>query len=181
MSDLNNFNEPTIETNYLDLPDTVAANIRRAITHTIEAATNIPEGAVEFNRSARRFEEYLLGTWGELCNEYAINVEKVGGMTIADITAENVGVLQPQIDTTNTALAAEVITRGEEDTRVQAELMLIINTQSETIAALEARIISLETKATTFETALLTKATLNADVRFNSVATNQDVSAFTQS
>ena len=102
-------------------------------------------------------------------------------MTIADITAENVGVLQPQIDTTNTALAAEVITRGEEDTRVQAELMLIINTQSETIAALEARIIVLETKATTFETALLTKATLNADVRFNSVATNQDVSAFSQS
>lgn len=179
MSDLNNFNEPTIETNYLDLPDTVAANIRRAITHTIEAASNIPEGAIEFNRSARRFEEYLLGTWGELCNEYAINVEMVGGKTVAEITAENVGTLQPQIDSTNTALAAEVATRESEDARVTSDLTLIINTQAETIAALEARLIALETKAVTFETALLTKATLNADVRFNSVQTNQDIAAFT--
>lgn len=179
MSDLNDFNEPTIETNYLDLPETVQKNLIRILTQSVEGALNLPDGAVEFSRANARWEEYKQGAWAELSNLYKINVEKLGGYSLEEIYAANVGVLQPQVDAINAAIVAEAATRQSEDARIETALTNTVNVQAGQIAALEGRIASLETRLAAAESALANKATLGADVRFNSVTTAQDIGAFT--
>jgi microcystin-dependent protein len=119
MSDLNDFLQPTVETNYMDLPETVTQNINRVLTQNVVSSTNIPEGAVIYNRANKRWEEYKNGGWGVLSNNYSINVATLNNKTAAQIVTEST---TGNTDYTNQQVQAEAQQRRNADTVLQQNL-----------------------------------------------------------
>ena len=119
MSDLNDFLQPTIETNYMDVPETVVQNINRVLTQNVTASTNIPEGAIVYNRANKRWEEYKNGGWATLTNNYSINVATLNNKTAAQIITE---ATTGNTEYTNQQVQAEATQRRNADTTLQRSI-----------------------------------------------------------
>ena len=148
MSDLNDFLEPTVDTNYRDVPDTLVKNIERVLINDPTQAANIPEGAIMYDRAVKFWQEYVGGQWQPLTDEYDINVTRVGGMTLDELVESiNAGIYDPtdalaaltaEDVKINAALAQEVTVREAEIARLDSELQVAIN--SVDMAAVNTRI-----------------------------------------
>lgn len=79
------FNEPTNSTHVNNILSEIRSQlISLAKLFDGTSDTNIPDDTIRWNSATKRFEVYDLdsGTWSALCDEYNINVTKLGGHDI---------------------------------------------------------------------------------------------------